>query len=106
MSSLAARLRLLHPRATLLLRREILARDAVALQRNFTESLAQRRLHLHGVARALDAVSPLATLRRGFAILHDADGGIVRSVAQTHADQKLSAKLADGNIKLRVEPSS
>jgi len=106
MSSLAARLRLLHPRATLLLRRETLARDAVALQRNFTESLAQRRLHLHGVARALDAVSPLATLRRGFAILHDADGSIVRSVAQTHVDQKLSAKLADGNIRLRVEPSS
>ncbi len=105
-SSLAARLRLLHPRASLQLQREILARDAIALQRNFSENMAQRRLHLHGIGRALDAVSPLTTLRRGFAILHDVDGAIVRSVAQTRVEQKLYATLADGSIGLRVEPSS
>ncbi|HTA65594.1 MAG TPA: exodeoxyribonuclease VII large subunit [Xanthomonadaceae bacterium] len=104
MGTLAARLRLLHPRMALRLRHELLAREAIALQRNFIEGLAHRRLHLRGVARALDAVSPLATLRRGFAILHEADGTIVRSVAQTHAGQELSARLADGSIGLKVEP--
>jgi exodeoxyribonuclease VII large subunit len=76
------------------------------LRRGYAERFEQRRLHLLGLARALDAVSPLATLQRGFAILRDADGNIVRSVTQAHPDQSLSARLADGSIKLRVEPSS
>ncbi len=104
--TLAARLRLLHPNAMLQLHRERLARDATSLQRNFSDGLAQHRLRLHGIVRALDAVSPLATLRRGFAILQDADGTVVRSVAQAHPDQHLSAWLADGRLTIRVEPSS
>ncbi|HEV2608401.1 MAG TPA: exodeoxyribonuclease VII large subunit [Xanthomonadaceae bacterium] len=76
------------------------------LRRGYQERFEQRRLHLLGLARALDAVSPLATLQRGFAILRDTDGNIVRSVTQTHADQSLSARLADGSIKVRVESSS
>ncbi|HEY2347146.1 MAG TPA: exodeoxyribonuclease VII large subunit [Xanthomonadaceae bacterium] len=103
-ATLAARLRLLHPRAALPLHSERLDRDATALLRAHAEHVEQCRLHLLGLARALDAVSPLATLRRGFAILHDADGRIVRSVAQTHPDQRLDARLADGSIALRVEP--
>jgi len=74
------------------------------LRRGYQERFEQRRLHLLGLARALDAVSPLATLQRGFAILRDNDGTIVRSVAQAHPDQSLSARLVDGSIKLRVEP--
>jgi len=73
------------------------------LRRGYAERFEQRRLRLLGLARALDAVSPLATLQRGFAILRDADGTIVRSVAQAHPDQSLSARLADGSIALRVE---
>jgi exodeoxyribonuclease VII large subunit len=87
-------------------RHETLDALAARLQRGYRERYEQRRLHLLGLARALDAVSPLATLRRGFAILREADGTIVRSVAQTQPDQSLSARLADGSIKLRVEPSS
>jgi len=87
-------------------RHETIDALAARLQRGYRERFEQRRLRLHGLARALDAVSPLATLQRGFAILRDADGNIVRSVAQTHPDQSLSARLADGSVKLRVEPSS
>lgn len=104
--TLAARLRLLHPNTMLQFHRERLARDATSLQRNFSDGLTQRRLRLHGIARALDAVSPLATLRRGFAILQNADGTVVRSVAQTRPDQHLFARLADGRLAIRVEPSS
>jgi len=87
-------------------RHETIDALAARLRRGYQERFEQRRLHLHGLARALDAVSPLATLQRGFAILRDADGTIVRSVAQAHPDQSLSARLADGSIKIRVEPSS
>jgi exodeoxyribonuclease VII large subunit len=105
LQDLMHRLRLLHPRASLQVLREQLARDAHALQRGYTERMEQRRLHLTGLARALDAVSPLATLQRGFAVLRDDAGTVVRSVAQTRPEQRLSAKLADGDIALRVEPS-
>jgi exodeoxyribonuclease VII large subunit len=87
-------------------RHETIDALVMRLRRGYQERFEQRRLHLHGLARALDAVSPLATLQRGFAILRDTDGNIVRSVTQTHPDQPLSARLADGTIKLRVEPSS
>ena len=40
-------------------------------------------LHVRELARALNAVSPLATLQRGYAIVIDGDNGrVVRSVAQ------------------------
>jgi exodeoxyribonuclease VII large subunit len=106
LQDLLHRLRLLHPRASLQRLREQLARDVQSMQRGYSERLEQRRLRLIGLARALDAVSPLATLQRGFAILRDDAGTVVRSVAQTRPEQRLSAKLADGDIALRVEPPS
>ena len=87
-------------------RHETIDALAARLRRGYFERFEQRRLHLHGLARALDAVSPLATLHRGFAILRDADGTIVRSVAQAHPDQRLDATVSDGLIKLRVESPS
>jgi len=80
-------------------------RSAMTLRRTSSENIVQRQLHVTGLARALDAISPLATLRRGFAILRDTDGSIVRGVAQSQPDQRLVATLADGDIALRVEPS-
>ena len=103
--ALAARLRLLHPGQALPLHRERLMRSAMTLRRTSSENIVQRQLHVTGLARALDAISPLATLRRGFAILRDTDGSIVRGVAQSQPDQRLVATLADGDIALRVEPS-
>jgi len=103
--ALAARLRLLHPGKALPLHRERLMRSAMTLRRTSSENIVQRQLHVTGLARALDAISPLATLRRGFAILRDTDGSIVRGVAQSQPDQRLVATLADGDIALRVEPS-
>ncbi len=62
-------------------------------------------LHLAELARTLHAVSPLATLDRGYAILLDpASGRSVRSATQATIGQALRARLADGEIALRVEP--
>ncbi len=99
-------LRILHPRQPLQLRHDQLERNSAALHRSMKERLARHRDHVEGVARALDAVSPLATLRRGFAILHDSDGSVVRSVVQTFPNQQLTARLADGDVAMRVESSS
>jgi exodeoxyribonuclease VII large subunit len=48
------------------------------------------------------ALSPQATLQRGYAILSDADGGTVDRVAATAKGAKLTARLADGQLGLTV----
>jgi exodeoxyribonuclease VII large subunit len=54
-------------------------------------------------ARALQAVSPLATMQRGFAILTRADdGAIVRHSGQLSLGEPFDARLADGLITARV----
>jgi exodeoxyribonuclease VII large subunit len=51
----------------------------------------------HTLAR-LRALSPLATLQRGYAVLQDADGHVVTSVAQAAAGAAVSVRIADGRI--------
>ena len=64
--------------------------------------LALARQRLVGLARSLEAVSPLATVARGYALVSDADGHLVRSVAQVQPGQILTARLADGQISAQV----
>ena len=63
-------------------------------------ALAQQRLI--GLARSLEAVSPLATVARGYALVSDIDGRLVRSVAQVQPGQTLTARLADGQVSAQV----
>jgi exodeoxyribonuclease VII large subunit len=68
--------------------------------------LRQRRLQLQGLARALASISPLSTLGRGYAILQRADGSVLRRAADAQPGDTLSARLAEGQLRLRVEPDS
>jgi exodeoxyribonuclease VII large subunit len=61
-----------------------------------------RRVEL--AMRALHAVSPLATLERGYAIvMRAADGAVLRSAAQVKPDDEIEARLAKGRITARVK---
>jgi exodeoxyribonuclease VII large subunit len=60
----------------------------------------------HHRARAR-ALSPLATLERGYAVLQDADGHVVTSVARVQPKAKISVRVADGRVHAtttRTEP--
>ena len=61
---------------------------------------AQRRFELAG--RTLHAVSPLATLDRGYAIVADAAGKVVRDAATLAAGDRVEARLARGRISATV----
>ncbi|MNJ69389.1 Exodeoxyribonuclease 7 large subunit [compost metagenome] len=76
---------------------------AERLPRATQASLRQRRQHLAGLAQTLQIVSPLATLGRGYSILLDEKGQAIRHAAQTHPGQKLRARLAEGELDVRVE---
>jgi len=66
--------------------------------------LDQQHLHLHGLARSLEAVSPLATVARGYALLSCPDKGtLIRSAHHVQPGQRVHARLAEGELWLRVE---
>ena len=77
-----------------------------ALQSRPRPALARRLQHdalrLRGLARSLETVSPLATVARGYAILRNDDGHVIRTVQDVRVGERLSARLADGTLPLRV----
>ncbi|MDH6123167.1 exodeoxyribonuclease VII large subunit [Kitasatospora sp. GP82] len=56
----------------------------------------------HTLARVV-ALSPLATLERGYAVLQRADGHVVTDSAQVTAGEQLHARVAEGTFAVRVE---
>ncbi len=55
------------------------------------------------LASTLQAVSPLATLERGYAILSDASGRILRSATEAAPGTVIEARLAHGRLRARIE---
>ncbi len=65
--------------------------------------LREERLGLGHTIDRVRALSPLATLQRGYAILADADGHSVERAAATAPGARLIARLADGRLGLTVD---
>ena len=65
--------------------------------------LQDRGARLAGLARALHALSPLATLERGYAIAFDAQGRVVQTVAQLNPGDALRLRLRDGELHACVQ---
>ncbi|HEX4853815.1 exodeoxyribonuclease VII large subunit [Arenimonas sp.] len=94
-----------HPRRRLQEQRHRLQLLGQALANAPDRLLPPRRLRLAGLARALASVSPLATLARGYSILREGDDGpVVRRADQVRVGDALEARLAEGRLRLRVEP--
>jgi len=55
------------------------------------------------LVRTLNAVSPLATLERGYAIVSGPNGSILRDAADAAPGTIIEARLAKGQIHARVE---
>jgi exodeoxyribonuclease VII large subunit len=103
--------RLRHADAVL---RTMAPKRRIALLRQRLESLRPRpqaammrrlrhdQVHLRGLARSMEAVSPLKTVARGYAILQHEDGRIIRSVQDARVGDRVSARLGDGQLPLKV----
>lgn len=76
------------------------ARQDTALRRGLQSRLGL----LRELGRGLHAVSPLATLGRGYAILRRDDGRAVRRAEDVAVGDRLRATLAEGGLALRVAP--
>lgn len=63
---------------------------------------AQNRHKFVALASALDAMSPLKVLSRGYAIANDADGRLIKSVNDVSAGDEVKLSVFDGDIRCTV----
>ena len=85
--------------------RERLQSLKAALARAPLLLVERKRAGLEGIAGRLRALSPKATLRRGYAIVRT-DNGIVRSASTLERDKRVDVELAEGAFGARVEEIS
>jgi exodeoxyribonuclease VII large subunit len=86
--------------------RSTAARQAALYARLRAAALASLHLareRLSPLVRTLNAVSPLATLDRGYAIVSRVGGAIVRSAAEVSPGTPIEVRLAVGKIRAKVE---
>jgi len=73
------------------------------LKQSQTTQLERYRQQVKAFAQQLHLVSPLATLERGYSILRDEQGRVLRRARDAACGQVIYAKLGEGQLKLRVE---
>ncbi|MHB8840089.1 MAG: exodeoxyribonuclease VII large subunit [Gemmatimonadaceae bacterium] len=88
-------------RRAVLARRE-LQRFAGDLSIRARRSVERRRAQVQHVAARIDALSPLNTLARGYAVARDAEGHALGSAAAFAAGQAFSLVLRDGQVDATV----
>ena len=89
----------------------VLVREAAARRTDLAMRLkgAQLALLQHWrerllpLVRTLHAVSPLATLERGYAIVSIQGGPILRAASEAPAGTLIEARLGEGRLRARVE---
>jgi exodeoxyribonuclease VII large subunit len=91
------------PQNRIALQRAGLSALQQSLHRNLQRQLDRRIDRLKQAGIGLNALSPLATLARGYSILRDADGRVLVRPQQVKTGQSVSAQLSEGRIQLRVE---
>lgn len=67
------------------------------------QSLAREKERLGRLAAALDAMSPLKVLGRGYAIAALPDGRVVTSVQSVNEGDRLAVRIEDGTLQCRIE---
>ncbi|MBT8430596.1 MAG: exodeoxyribonuclease VII large subunit, partial [Gammaproteobacteria bacterium] len=93
-----------NPERRLLLLKQRFAGLPDDLQQAWQQHQRRREEHLAAAGRQLNAVSPLATMRRGYAVLRGAeDGKVITRAAQLDRGDRIQALLADGRAELRVD---
>lgn len=73
------------------------------LERLMSHLLERKRMSLERIATQLDALSPLAVLSRGYALVQDDQQKLIRSSKQVKSKQELHLRFADGEVKVKAE---
>jgi exodeoxyribonuclease VII large subunit len=99
----AARVRYFDLRRRLAAMRQALSARTRELEAASRRLLLTCRAHWDRASARLEQLSPLKVLDRGYALVFDASGKLVKDVAQVQAGDRISARLARGLLTARVE---
>ena len=83
---------------------ERLRRQAERMKATCDARLASRQADLSRLGASLDALSPLKVLDRGYSVARDADGRVLRRVADFPAGRAFRLRVTDGDVPARSEP--
>jgi exodeoxyribonuclease VII large subunit len=84
---------------------ERLARTADRLSAGIEAALQRERHRLERAGAQLDALSPLRVLDRGYAVPRDAEGRVLKRLADFPSGSAFRLRVADGEVPARVERS-
>jgi exodeoxyribonuclease VII large subunit len=94
------------PRRNLAQARERLQACRTRLDRTMERMLHTAASTVSALDARLNSLSPLAVLERGYALVLDAEGGLVRSTAQLAPGNLVTTRLSDGAFTSRVETTA
>ena len=86
-------------RATAARRKVRLERSAERVEKTMRRTVERRRQRLVACAGKLDALSPLATLRRGYSVALSPEGKVLKKVADFADGDRFTLRVQDGRVQ-------
>ena len=86
-------------------RRELLSRVSARISPAMRRTLEAHRKHLDGAARMLESLSHKSVLARGFALVHRADGSLVRAAKDLSPGDEIELTFADDKQRAVIDPA-
>jgi exodeoxyribonuclease VII large subunit len=99
----SARVRHFDFRRSLAITRTKLDAGASTLQRAVQARLAHERARLEQLSARLNALSPVKILDRGYALVFDSEGRLVKDATQLSAGDRISARVSRGTLTAEVK---
>ena len=65
--------------------------------------LSRNTINLEKVNDNLQILNPLAILKRGYSIVHNKDGSVIKSNAQININEELTARFGEGSALIAVK---
>jgi exodeoxyribonuclease VII large subunit len=100
LSALVSQLRYVSPERRIQSERQRVDELARRAHASLFHHIQLQSIHVNGMARRLDALNPLAVLKRGYAVVtRKDDGSVVARVAQAGGEMKI--RVSDGDFEVR-----
>ncbi len=102
MDNVQDKLSRVHPADAIVNRQQLIAEYLKRMSRGITQQLETKKSKTAQAMHLLDTVSPLKTLGRGYSIIRDNQGAVVKTVGAVNAGDNLKSQVADGEIYFSV----
>jgi len=94
------------PRQMLARARERLSVSQTRIERSAERTIRRSSAHVAALNARLRSLSPLAVLERGYALVKNENGAVIRSVAQVSSSDRVRTRLSDGEFGSTVDDVS